>query len=194
MTKLAEKDRAIVLRRQGFSYSQILREVPVYKSTLSLWFREVKLSKRQYQRLTERKMAAALRGAQQRHKQRLDISEQIKQEAKKEISQLTENTFRVFGAALYWAEGSKQKEHIVSVGVIFTNSDPGMVYFFYHWLIKICHIYYCVTGLENFMRRVVCPRSSLMERSWILKACSSRVVSFMVAGGWSGFCWAGAWG
>ena len=46
----------------------------------------------------------------------------------------------MIGAALYWAEGSKQKEHHVATAVIFSNSDPQMILFFYNWLVKICKI------------------------------------------------------
>ena len=55
---------ALNLRKQGFSYSEILERIPVAKSTLSLWLREVGLSKRQKQHLTQKKLDAAWRGGQ----------------------------------------------------------------------------------------------------------------------------------
>jgi len=45
--KFKEKEKAIKLRKRGFSYSEILREIPVAKSTLSLWLRSVGLAKKQ---------------------------------------------------------------------------------------------------------------------------------------------------
>ena len=41
------------------------------------------------------------------------------------------------GVMLYWAEGSKQKVHLVSQGVAFSNSDPMMVKIFLRWLREI---------------------------------------------------------
>jgi len=73
MVKLKEKEKAIKLRKKGHSYSQILEKIPVAKSTLSLWLRSVKLAKRQKQQLTQKKLAAAFRGAMKRREQRIDI-------------------------------------------------------------------------------------------------------------------------
>ncbi|MDD3728951.1 MAG: hypothetical protein PHH50_01355 [Candidatus Pacebacteria bacterium] len=52
--KIKEKEKAIKLRKKGLSYNDILKEIPVAKSTLSLWLRDVGLSKRQRQKLTEK--------------------------------------------------------------------------------------------------------------------------------------------
>ncbi len=42
--KFEEKQRARELRGQGFSYNQILEQVRVSKSTLSLWLRDINLT------------------------------------------------------------------------------------------------------------------------------------------------------
>ena len=44
--KKKEKAKAIRLRRKGKSYNEILEKVPVAKSTLSRWLRDVSLAKR----------------------------------------------------------------------------------------------------------------------------------------------------
>jgi len=140
MVKDSFKQKAVELRKKGFSYREILVQVPVAKSTLSLWLKCVGLSKPQMQVLTRRRLVAALRGAQKRKQQRLQVSAKIKREAMTEIGVLNEKAFWLVGAALYWAEGSKQKEHNVATGVIFSNSDFQMIKFFYVWLTKICHV------------------------------------------------------
>jgi len=71
--KSTEKCKAIALRRQGLSYREVLAQVPVAKSALSLWLRELLLSKRQKQRLTEKKKASLQRGWAARRKQRIDV-------------------------------------------------------------------------------------------------------------------------
>jgi len=63
--KADEQKRAIGFRKKGLTYNEILKRVPVAKSTLSLWLREVGLAKRQRQRLTEKRKAAQLRGTAQ---------------------------------------------------------------------------------------------------------------------------------
>ena len=140
MPKLKEKEKAIELRKRGNSYSEILREVPVAKSTLSLWLRSVGLSKRQKQRLTGKKLAAALRGAKVRKEQRLLITKEIKDRARSKIRKLSNRELWLIGVALYWAEGSKQKENNISQKVKFSNSDPAMIKVFLKWLQDICKI------------------------------------------------------
>ena len=138
--KIKERKRAIKLRKEGYSYSEILKEIPVAKSTLSLWLRSVGLSKRQKQRLTEKKLAAALRGAKTRKNYRLAITKEIKEKARSEIGQLSNRELWLIGVALYWAEGTKQKENNVSEKVKFSNSDPRMMKIFLKWLQDICKI------------------------------------------------------
>ena len=138
--KQTQKNLAINLRKRGFSYSEILKRVPVAKSTLSLWLREIGLSKQQTQRLTKKKLDAALRGAQKRRQQRLALMKHILDESRKEIGVITKRELWLFGIALYWAEGSKEKDYHPGSGVQFTNSDPRMVKLFLEWLVKICHV------------------------------------------------------
>src|SRR3989344_1851838 len=104
------RDKAIELRRQGLSYSEVLKQVPVAKSTLSLWLQDVGLSKKQKQRLTEKKRQSALRGALSRKNWRIKSSKEIIEKAEREIGRLSERELWLIGIALYWAEGSKEKE------------------------------------------------------------------------------------
>jgi len=140
MSKINLKNKALELRKTGFSYSEILKDIPVAKSTLSVWFKEVGLSVPQKQRLTQKRIEAALRGALKRKIQRQELSKKIKLAAAKELGFLNKKIFWLMGAVLYWAEGNKQKANNVSCGVKFSNSDPKMIKFFYRWLIKVCDI------------------------------------------------------
>lgn len=140
MKKEGEFNIAINLRRQGLSYSEIRKQVSVAKSTLSLWFHEVGLAEHQKQRITEKRIAGALRGAMQRKSDRIERSELIRQQSIAAVGELTQREFWLLGAMLYWAEGSKQKVHAVSAGVIFCNSDPAMIALFNKWLLRICKV------------------------------------------------------
>ncbi|MEK7625280.1 MAG: hypothetical protein AAB467_02940 [Patescibacteria group bacterium] len=156
MVKVDEQRKAIEMRRDGATYSEILKVIPVAKSTLSLWLRKVGLSVPQKQRITEKRLAAVKRGGLAKRQQRLDLIEQIEKLAISEIGKLDRKVFWMVGAALYWAEGNKQKSHDVSCPVKFSNSDPRMVRFFYKWLLDFCDLSVHDIYFEIYLHRG-CP-------------------------------------
>ncbi|MCX6724416.1 MAG: hypothetical protein NT155_04620 [Candidatus Staskawiczbacteria bacterium] len=133
--KIEQKNKAIELRKQGFSYAEILKKIPVAKSSLSLWLRSVGLSKKQEQRLTDKKLASALRGSKKRKEIRIALTNEIKRKAQEEVGNLTERELWLISTALYWAEGSKEKNYRPGSGVQFSNSDPRMIRLFLSWLL-----------------------------------------------------------
>lgn len=76
---------------------------------------------------------------------------------------------------LYWAEGTKEKEHSPSHQAVFTNSDPRMIKLFMKWLLEImkvptnyldCSIYIHKTAdvpkALNFWSKVIaCDKSKI---------------------------------
>ena len=138
--KVEEKNKALELRAKGFSYTEILRSVPVAKSTLSLWLRFVGLSQRQKQRLTDKKLASMKRGQIKWHQRRIDLVEKIKSEARTELKSISSRELWLIGVALYWAEGAKEKETSIGNGVNFNNSDPLMASLFLQWLRNIVKV------------------------------------------------------
>jgi hypothetical protein len=140
MAKLELKELAIALRKQGKTYNEILTTVPVAKSTLSLWLRDVGLARVQQHRITKRKRAAQLKGAAVRREDRLVRTESIVLAAKKEVGTISNRELLLIGAALYWAEGAKEKPHNTCVQLMFANSDPAMVKLYMRWLRDILDI------------------------------------------------------
>jgi len=138
--KIKEKQKAITLRKKGLSYNEILKRVPVAKSTLSLWLRDIRLAKRQKQRFTKKRRMAQIKAQQTCRNNRIKVTEEIKLLARKEIDKISERELWLIGVALYWAEGTKQKETNVSQAVRFGNSDANMVKIFLKWLMEICLI------------------------------------------------------
>ena len=136
-SKIKEREKAIALRKEGLSYSEILRQIPVAKSSLSLWLKSVKLAVSQKQRLTDKKRASAMRGAMKRKTERIALTKEIKDKARGEIGRLTKRELFLIGVALYWAEGSKEKEYRPGSKVVFSNSDPQMIKVFLQWLLEI---------------------------------------------------------
>lgn len=137
---LEQKQKAIKLRKEGMSYSEILTVVPVAKSTLSIWLRSVGLSKPQQQRLTAKKLAAAQRGGALRKTARKELTSKIYKTAEKQIGRISKRELFLIGAVLYWAEGTKEKEAAPGSGIQFTNSDPKMLKVFLLWLKSVCKI------------------------------------------------------
>ena len=164
--KEREKLEALDLRRKGFSYREILEKVPVAKSSLSLWLQSVGLSKKQKQRLTEKKLASARRGALKKKQDRILRTKIIKEKAQKEVGKLSERERWLIGTALYWAEGSKEKEDRPGSGVQFMNHDPLMVKLFLQWLINICKIEKERIGFDIYIHEDRKPKIKEVVEFW----------------------------
>lgn len=131
--------KAISLRKKGLTYSAILEKIPVAKSTLALWFKEVKLSIPQFQRITQKRLAAGRRGGLAKKNQRIQKSLGIIQKAEKDVGAISERELWLIGTTLYWAEGSKEKEWKPGSPVSFINMDKNMIIVFIKWL-NLCNI------------------------------------------------------
>lgn len=129
-----EKKKAIALRQQGKTYSEILEVVHVSKSSLSLWLQHVGLAQAQKQRLTIKRKAAQLRGGEARRNKRIADTQEMFHSAQKELGHISKRDFFILGIALYWGEGTKEKKHRPSERLCFTNSDQNMVRIFMKWL------------------------------------------------------------
>ncbi len=134
ISKPIERERAIALRREGMSLRDIVKIVPVAKSTLSLWLKQVSLSRPQKQRLTQKRLDAALRGAARRKSDRIALTQKIFEDAAKDVVSISKRELWLMGVMLYWAEGAKQKDHSPSTCLKFSNSDPVMLRLFVRWL------------------------------------------------------------
>lgn len=138
--KSQEKEKAISLRKQGKTYSEILSVISVAKSTLSIWLNSVDLSKKQKQKISKAKLAGSRRGGQAKKKQRIERQNKIFEETKSDISTISEHELFLIGIILYWAEGSKEKEYRPGSPLEFSNMDPKMIKVFLIWLLKVCKI------------------------------------------------------
>lgn len=132
--RIKDREKSIELRKHGLSYREIREQVKVSKSSLSLWLRSVGLSQKQKQRLTEKKLAAARRGSAKLHQLKIQKIAKIKKEARSEIGLISRHERWLAGVLLYWAEGSKEREHGYSTDIKFSNSDPLMILLFRKWL------------------------------------------------------------
>ena len=126
--KVNMRVRAIALRKKGLSYNEIRLQVPVSKSSLSLWLKHIRLSPKHRARLYTKQIQILSRGTPSQIERRKREVAVINENARKEISlPLSLETYRFLGAALYWAEGSKTKNFEM------TNSDPVLIAFMARW-------------------------------------------------------------
>ncbi|MDD5068100.1 MAG: hypothetical protein PHS53_01895 [Candidatus Pacebacteria bacterium] len=136
--KKIERDKAIILRRNGKSFRQIAKEIGVAKSSLSLWLRDVILDPKLKKKLSEQPFTRD--AIEKRRKSRLSNEKQkrisVIKQAEKEIETLTPATLRIAGICLYWAEGGKTR----SGGARFSNSDPYMIRLMMRFFRTICRV------------------------------------------------------
>ena len=126
------KIKATEFRKQGLSYGEIGRRLNISKSTLSFWLKEVPVSDEHKRKLYSRQVGILNMGAQsQKHRRAREISLIIENARREIVKPISLDSYKLFGAALYWAEGSKG-------GMLqMNNSDPFLILFWVKWLAKV---------------------------------------------------------
>lgn len=135
-----DKKEAVELRKLGKSYSEIKKELGVPKSTLSEWFSNLDWS----QEIAEKRAEKAIKENTIRIKKlnkvrgkKLDkLYAQARKEAEEDFKKLKLHPLFVAGVMLYWGEGDKSENGPVRI----SNTDPGMIKAFYHFLKHVCGI------------------------------------------------------
>ena len=134
--KILEKKKAILLRKQGESIKDIAKALGVAKSSISVWVRDVELTKKQRTGLSRAGFSKDV--VEKRRLTRLS-NEQIKREsimllAGKDITKISKHELRLIGLALYWGEGGKTNQGIARV----SNSDPAIIKIMMRFFSEIC--------------------------------------------------------
>lgn len=123
--KIAEREKAIQLRKEGVSIQDIAKTLSVSKGSVSLWVRNIQLSKIQLKKLSLN--SQSIESIEKRRQSRISLEKEkkniIKSFAHKEIDQITLSELRLIGISLYLGEGGKTKPNIVRVA----NSDPEII-------------------------------------------------------------------
>ncbi len=126
---------AIKFRREGKSYGEIGKILNTSKSTLSYWLKDIPLKEEYKKRFYNARVLNLAKGTKSQKERRLQEITRIIKNAEGEISKnISLESYRLFGAALYWAEGSKKNELRI------TNSDPHLILFMVKWFEKILNI------------------------------------------------------
>ncbi|MDP3902263.1 MAG: helix-turn-helix domain-containing protein [bacterium] len=164
MAKSKEKIIAHRLRRKGWSLSDISKKINISKSTVSLWCRDLKLTKKENSLLLNNIIKSGhkgrIAGANANRKKKEVLIDFYNKSGKKNIGDISRRELMMLGAALYWAEGSKNGKFS------FSNSDPDMILFICAWLKDAMKI-----KKEDFMPRIFIndthrPRIKKVLRYW----------------------------
>lgn len=161
-----EKKEAIRLRKSGQTYREILSKIPVAKSTLSLWLREVSLAKKQNQILSQKKLLSGKRGGLAKKNQRIERSTAIFSKALNDIGIVSRRELFLIGLTLYWAEGAKEKSYRPGSGFAFGNMDPKMIEVIIVWLERVCNIPKNVLVYELYIHKSHKSQVSTIVKYW----------------------------
>jgi len=129
MTRIADKQRAISLRKEGKSYSEIKSILGINKSTLSGWLRDFPLSHDQMRNvrdLNPRRIERFRATMNKKREARLDVAYS---KASNEIGSLSHRDLFIAGLYLYWGEGTKADRGRITI----TNTNPAMICAFLQW-------------------------------------------------------------
>jgi hypothetical protein len=131
--KDTERIKAINLRRKGYSINEIKRFIPVSKGTLSLWFKNVQLSKRATRRLRDQSTKGQLASQEWYRNRRNKIAREIEEYSNTTLTKLNlliPELRQLLCALIYYCEGTKT----LSGDISFTNSDPELIRYYLNLL------------------------------------------------------------
>ena len=119
------KEKVINLRKKGLSYNEIIKIIPVSKSSVSLWCRNIQLNNDQRKLIdNKRNYLSGIKAIQNKF---WNLRSKSFNDGRDMINKLTKNERFVAGLMLYWAEGTKAKSAAIS------NSDPRLIKFMITW-------------------------------------------------------------
>jgi predicted transcriptional regulator len=131
--KNSERQQAIQLRKRGLTLNEIAERLHVAKSSVSLWVRNVQVSKVAELRLQKKKIAAQHTASQVNRLRTQKKYDDFLISAKNSIHRhpLPDTHAKLVCALLYWCEGAKHTNRVE-----FTNADPDVISLFLRLLRK----------------------------------------------------------
>lgn len=137
------------LREQGLDYEEIVAELGVSKSSVSLWVRDLpRPPGLSYEECRKRSAEGVRKYWAVEGPIREAEREAISAAAAAQTGELNDREILIAGAIAYWCEGTKNKPYRRSDRVIFITSDPALIMFFLRFLdaagIRRDSLIYCV--------------------------------------------------
>ncbi|MEK7589489.1 MAG: hypothetical protein AAB479_02595 [Patescibacteria group bacterium] len=134
---------ALTLRLQGKTYGEIRDLFKIPKSTLSTWFKEIKLSSQAKLLLAQKTRNGYLELVKFNKQRTIKIEEENQSIRKKHesfVGKLSDRELMIVGAMLYWGEGYKNFGKKSYVHLCLANSDPELIKIFIVFLNKFMDI------------------------------------------------------
>src|SRR5215469_507944 len=130
------RDAARALRGSGYTYMEIVAELGVAKSSVSLWCRDMpRVGRLSREEIRKRNAAGVSAFWAEEYPRREARRQAISDRASAEIGELTDREVIIAGAMAYWCEGAKNKSYRrFGDSVSFINSDPMLILFFLRFL------------------------------------------------------------
>lgn len=128
LSRWERSELGMELRRLGLSYGEIMELIPVKKSTLATWCRDIALSDEQWEAIKARTAQEPGIPRDTNRRRRLEIQE-LRDVARSLVPELSSDPRWVAGLVLYWAEGSKTRNHLGMA-----NTDPRALRLFIQWI------------------------------------------------------------
>jgi transposase len=127
------RERARDMRRDGASYGEITAELGVSSSSVSLWVRDLPVPPGLRKRAAHAHRISGARWTRERDRREAERAE-VKRAAAARVGDLNDRELMLVGAALYWAEGAKDKPWARREKVALINSDASVLQLFARWL------------------------------------------------------------
>jgi AcrR family transcriptional regulator len=132
MAKSKEQFKARNLRKNGISIREIAKKLKVSRGSVSLWCRDIELTKKQKNKLHEQMIRGGyegrLLGSKIQKERKIRKIEEYLLKGEGEIGSLKNKELLIAGICLYWGEGAKNCS-----GVRFYNSNPLVIKFIMKW-------------------------------------------------------------
>ena len=122
------RERAVLLRKQGYSIKEVASKLRIAKSTSSVWLRDILLNSQAQTRLKNRRIFGQYK-ARLVQFEKSDKQQRIRSiVAEQTLSkiEMSRELCKLCCALLYWCEGNKNGDTLVR----FTNSDPQLIKIF----------------------------------------------------------------
>ncbi|HEV7759057.1 MAG TPA: hypothetical protein VGO78_08715 [Acidimicrobiales bacterium] len=128
--KTVERERARSLRARAWTLNEIVAELGVSKSSVSLWVRDVPFDEpaRALRAGRNRNLGAQNRGPNKLARAKQAEIARLLAEGRQRVGHLSDRDLLIAGIALYAGEGAKGDG-----AVVFVNSDPLMIGLFCRW-------------------------------------------------------------
>lgn len=133
--KINKKNKAFLLRKKGYSLSELSKEFKIAKSTASIWTRNIKLNQKATLIINNKNLLGRKKALEVIRIKRELVKKELKKKIENELEQIyfSKSIKKMQAAIFIWTEGGKSAQSYVSL----INSDPALIKLFMY-LLRTC--------------------------------------------------------